>query len=81
MNMKKMTQRGRGYSRHHNKRKQMPHPKTGWIHAGEQSPFPTSRQADFDEARTLGPRLPTILARCESARKRPRCPRCFCFGP
>lgn len=39
MNMKKMTQHGRGYSRHHNKRKQVPHPKTDWIHAGNSLPF------------------------------------------
>ena len=47
----------------------------------QQSPFPTSRQADFDDARTFGPRLPAILARRESGRKRPRCRRGFCFWP
>jgi hypothetical protein len=39
MNMKKMTQHGRGYSRHHNKHEQVPHPGTDWIHAGNSLPF------------------------------------------
>ena len=54
--MKKMTQHGRGYSRHHNKRKKVPHPRTDWIHAGNSLPSNLTT-ADFDDVRTLGPLL------------------------
>jgi hypothetical protein len=46
MNMKKMKQHGGGYCRHNNNCKEVPHPKTGWIHAAEQfslANFSTSR--------------------------------------
>jgi hypothetical protein len=54
MNMKKIKQHGGGYYRHNNNCKEVPHPKTGWIHAAEQFSL---ANLDKPTSTMRGPRL------------------------
>jgi hypothetical protein len=51
MNMKSMTQHGGGYHRYNNNCKEVPHPKTGWIHAAELFSLINLDKAEFEPAR------------------------------